>query len=49
MSNPSDLLYTDDHEWALVEGDTVTVGITNHAQDSLGDVALALLLIYPGL
>ena len=43
MSNPSDLLYTDDHEWALVEGDTVTVGITNHAQDSLGDVVFVEL------
>ena len=43
MSNPSDLLYTEDHEWALVEGDTVTVGITNHAQDSLGDVVFVEL------
>ncbi|MAD61853.1 MAG: glycine cleavage system protein H [Myxococcales bacterium] len=43
MSNPSDLLYTEDHEWALVEDDTVTVGITNHAQDSLGDVVFVEL------
>ena len=43
MSNPSDLLYTEDHEWALIEGDTVTVGITNHAQDSLGDVVFVEL------
>ena len=43
MSNPSDLLYTEDHEWALIEGDTVTVGITNHAQASLGDVVFVEL------
>jgi glycine cleavage system H protein len=43
MSNPTDLLYTEDHEWALVEGDVITVGITNHAQDSLGDVVFVEL------
>ena len=43
MSNPANLLYTKDHEWALVEGDTVTVGITDHAQDSLGDVVFVEL------
>ena len=32
------LKYTPDHEWVLVDGDTVTVGITHHAQDALGDV-----------
>jgi glycine cleavage system H protein len=30
--------YTPDHEWLNVDGDTVTVGITHHAQDALGDV-----------
>ena len=30
--------YTEDHEWVQVEGDVVTVGITVHAQDALGDV-----------
>ena len=30
--------YTEDHEWIRVEGDTATVGITQHAQDALGDV-----------
>ena len=36
---PSDLKYASTHEWARNEGDgTVTVGITDHAQDSLGDV-----------
>ena len=43
MSHPKNLLYTEDHEWALVEGDTVTVGITDHAQDALGDVVFVEL------
>lgn len=30
--------YTEDHEWLNVEGDIATVGITQHAQDALGDV-----------
>ena len=30
--------YTPDHEWLNVDGDTATVGITDHAQDALGDV-----------
>ena len=30
--------YTEDHEWIRVEGDLATVGITQHAQDALGDV-----------
>ena len=30
--------YTEDHEWLSVEGDVATVGITQHAQDALGDV-----------
>ncbi|MCE9673922.1 glycine cleavage system protein GcvH [Myxococcus stipitatus] len=39
MSNiPGDLKYTKEHEWARVEGGTVTVGITDHAQTTLGDV-----------
>ncbi len=35
---PHDLRYTRDHEWARVEGDLVRVGITDYAQDQLGDV-----------
>lgn len=35
---PSDLKYASTHEWARLEGDVVTVGITDHAQDALGDV-----------
>jgi len=39
MSIPTDLKYTDSHEWAKVGSDgTVTVGITDHAQDRLGDL-----------
>ena len=43
MSQPQDLLYTEDHEWARVEGDVITVGITDHAQDALGDVVFVEL------
>lgn len=35
---PSDLKYTREHEWARVQGKTVVVGVTQHAQESLGDV-----------
>ncbi len=30
--------FTEDHEWVVVEGDIATVGITDHAQDQLGDI-----------
>jgi glycine cleavage system H protein len=35
---PPDLKYTKDHEWIRVQGDTGTIGITNFAQQQLGDV-----------
>lgn len=35
---PSDLLYTEDHEWARIEGSVATVGITQFAVEQLGDV-----------
>jgi glycine cleavage system H protein len=38
MPSPTDLKYTKDHEWARLEGDIATVGITDYAQHSLGDV-----------
>lgn len=39
MANvPENLQYSKDHEWLRVEGETGTVGITDHAQNSLGDV-----------
>ena len=37
-SYPSDLLYHPEHDWARVEGDTATFGITWYAQDALGEV-----------
>ena len=38
MNVPENLLYTDQHEWVLVEDDIVTVGITDYAQSELGDI-----------
>jgi len=35
---PTHLKYTKEHEWALAEGDIVTIGISYHAQNQLGDV-----------
>ena len=41
--NPEDLLYTKEHEWIRISGDTGTVGITDHAQSELGDVVFVEL------
>ena len=38
MNFPSNLKYTNDHEWILVEGNKGTIGITDYAQGELGDV-----------
>ena len=38
MNTPSDLKYTKDHEWVKIEGDILTVGITDFAQGELGDI-----------
>lgn len=35
--------YTEDHEWLLADGDVVTVGITDHAQEQLGDIVFVEL------
>ena len=43
MSVPGDLQYTRTHEWVRREGDSATVGITDHAQDELGDVVFVEL------
>ena len=43
MEFPEELKYTEDHEWVMVEGDLVVVGITDFAQDSLGDVVFVEL------
>ena len=39
----SDTKYTDDHEWIRVEGDVATVGITDYAQEQLGDIVFVEL------
>jgi len=38
MNIPQDLKYTKDHEWIKVDGDTATIGITDFAQQELGDI-----------
>jgi glycine cleavage system H protein len=43
MTDQTALQYTKDHEWLLVEGDVVTVGITDHAAEQLGDVVFVEL------
>jgi glycine cleavage system H protein len=43
LSVPQDLQYTRSHEWVRTEGDTATVGISDHAQDELGDVVFVEL------
>jgi glycine cleavage system H protein len=42
-SIPANLKFTKDHEWAKVEGNTATIGITHHAQDALGEVVFVEL------
>ena len=43
MEFPEDLKYTKEHEWVLIEGGTATVGITDYAQDQLGDIVFVEL------
>ena len=43
MAYPADLKYTKDHEWIRVSGDAAEVGITDFAQDQLGDVVFVEL------
>ncbi|MCF8076610.1 MAG: glycine cleavage system protein GcvH [Desulfotignum sp.] len=38
LNLPEDVKYTKDHEWAKVDGDTVTIGINDYAQDQLGEI-----------
>jgi glycine cleavage system H protein len=38
MAQPEGLLFSKDHEWVKFEGDVATIGITDHAQNSLGDI-----------
>lgn len=43
LNLPQDLGYTDDHEWAQRTGDTVRVGVSDYAQDQLGDIVFVEL------
>ena len=43
MSVPEDLQYTRTHEWVRIEDDVATIGITDHAQEELGDVVFVEL------
>ncbi|MEW6075743.1 MAG: glycine cleavage system protein GcvH [Candidatus Omnitrophota bacterium] len=43
MSIPENLLYTKDHEWVKIEGQTAVIGITDHAQHALGDITFVEL------
>ena len=38
LNLPDDVRYTDDHEWAKAEGESVKIGITDYAQDQLGEI-----------
>jgi len=38
LAQPADLLYSKEHEWVKVDGDVATIGITEYAQNSLGDI-----------
>jgi glycine cleavage system H protein len=38
MAHPSDRSYSKDHEWVLIDGDVATIGISDFAQDQLGEV-----------
>jgi glycine cleavage system H protein len=43
MAYPADLKYTKEHEWIKVEGNIGTIGITDHAQQALGDIVFVEL------
>src|SRR5215813_6263932 len=43
MSVPAELRYTEEHEWVAIDGDTASVGITDYAAQSLGDVVYVSL------
>jgi glycine cleavage system H protein len=43
MAYPKDYKYTKEHEWIHANGNVATVGITNHAQESLGDIVFVEL------
>jgi glycine cleavage system H protein len=43
LNLPDDIRYSDDHEWAKAEGETVRIGISDYAQDRLGDITFVEL------
>ena len=43
LNLPEDVKYTDDHEWAKLDGDVATIGISDYAQDQLGDIVFVEL------
>jgi glycine cleavage system H protein len=43
MNTPEELYYTKEHEWIKIEGDVATIGITDYAQSSLGDIVFVEL------
>jgi len=43
LSLPEDVKYTDDHEWAKTDGDAIQIGISDYAQDQLGDIVFVEL------
>ena len=43
MNTPENLLYTKSHEWVALDGDTAKIGLTDHAQDALGDLVFVNL------
>ena len=43
MTDQTELQYTEEHEWVRVDGDTVTIGITDYAAEKLGDVVFVEL------
>ena len=48
MDVPEDRHYTDQHEWALATVGAVRIGITDYAQDALGDIVFVDVLVKPG-
>lgn len=43
LNLPEDIRYTDDHEWAKLDGDIATIGVSDYAQDQLGDIVFVEL------
>ena len=43
LHRPDDIRYTDEHEWARISGDTARIGVSDYAQDQLGDIVFVEL------